>query len=179
MLRRWPGRRLSPPSARSRDMKDDIHPDYRPVIFKDKSADFAILTRSTIKTNEKLKWDDGIEYPVVYVDISSASHPFYTRWAAWKSSARSSARSTRRRRPSPRRKRKSRVRGTHSGCFSPGGSQPAFGQASRVAGSGGYLPRHCPSLLSVDLVHLFRRVPIRDLIENAEVQVRKEPVATG
>lgn len=59
-------------------MKDDIHPDYRPVIFKDKSADFAILTRSTIKTNEKLKWDDGIEYPVVYVDISSASHPFYT-----------------------------------------------------------------------------------------------------
>lgn len=59
-------------------MKDEIHPDYRPVIFKDKSADFAILTRSTIKTNETLKWSDGNEYPVVYVDISSASHPFYT-----------------------------------------------------------------------------------------------------
>lgn len=59
-------------------MKDKIHPDYRPVIFKDKTADFAILTKSTIRTNEKLKWEDGKEYPVYYVDISSASHPFYT-----------------------------------------------------------------------------------------------------
>ncbi len=60
-------------------MKADIHPQYKPVIFKDKTADFAILTRSTIKTgDEKIKWEDGKEYPVVYVDISSASHPFYT-----------------------------------------------------------------------------------------------------
>lgn len=59
-------------------MKDKIHPDYREVIFKDKTADFAILTRSTIRTTEKLKWTDGKEYPVYYVDISSASHPFYT-----------------------------------------------------------------------------------------------------
>jgi large subunit ribosomal protein L31 len=59
-------------------MKSDIHPDYREVIFKDKTADFAILTRSTIRTNEKLEWTDGKEYPVYYVDISSASHPFYT-----------------------------------------------------------------------------------------------------
>jgi large subunit ribosomal protein L31 len=59
-------------------MKSGIHPDYRPVVFKDKTADFAILTQSTIRTNEKIKWEDGKEYPVFYVDISSASHPFYT-----------------------------------------------------------------------------------------------------
>jgi large subunit ribosomal protein L31 len=59
-------------------MKTDIHPEYREVVFKDKRADFAILTRSSIKTTEKIKWEDGNEYPVYYVDISSASHPFYT-----------------------------------------------------------------------------------------------------
>ncbi len=59
-------------------MKDGIHPDYRPVIFKDKTADFAFLTCSTIRTSETLQWTDGNEYPVFYVDISSASHPFYT-----------------------------------------------------------------------------------------------------
>ncbi len=59
-------------------MKSDIHPNYRPVVFKDKQADFAILTRSTIPTKETIKWEDGEEYPVYFVDISSASHPFYT-----------------------------------------------------------------------------------------------------
>ena len=59
-------------------MKSDVHPDYRPVVFKDKSADFAILTKSTIATKETIKWEDGNEYPVYFVDISSASHPFYT-----------------------------------------------------------------------------------------------------
>lgn len=60
-------------------MKADIHPEYQPVVFKDKTADFAILTRSTIKgSKETIKWEDGNEYPVIYVDISSASHPFYT-----------------------------------------------------------------------------------------------------
>jgi large subunit ribosomal protein L31 len=59
-------------------MKANIHPDYRQVVFKDKTADFAILTRSSIKTSETIKWEDGKEYPVYYVDISSASHPFYT-----------------------------------------------------------------------------------------------------
>ena len=59
-------------------MQADIHPEYRDVVFKDKQADYAILTRSTIKTNETIKWEDGNEYPVYYVDISSASHPFYT-----------------------------------------------------------------------------------------------------
>lgn len=59
-------------------MKSDIHPNYRPVVFKDKTADFSILTQSTINTNETIKWEDGNEYPVYFVDISSASHPFYT-----------------------------------------------------------------------------------------------------
>ncbi len=59
-------------------MKEGIHPEYREVVFKDVSCDFSILTRSTIKTNEKVKWTDGKEYPFVKLDISSASHPFYT-----------------------------------------------------------------------------------------------------
>ena len=59
-------------------MKKDIHPNYRPVVFKDVSGDFAILTKSTMKTEETIKWEDGNEYPLIKVDISSASHPFYT-----------------------------------------------------------------------------------------------------
>ena len=59
-------------------MKKDIHPEYRPVVFQDVSADFAVLTRSTIKTTETIKWEDGNEYPLLRVDISSASHPFFT-----------------------------------------------------------------------------------------------------
>jgi len=59
-------------------MKQDIHPKYRPVVFQDVSADFSILTRSTVETGETIKWEDGNEYPLVRVDISSASHPFFT-----------------------------------------------------------------------------------------------------
>lgn len=59
-------------------MKNEIHPDYNYVIFRDKSANFAFLTRSTLKTDQKMVWEDGIEYPVFDVEISSASHPFYT-----------------------------------------------------------------------------------------------------
>ena len=59
-------------------MKKDIHPDYRPVVFKDISCDFAVLTRSAVKTNDTIVWEDGNEYPLVKVEISSASHPFFT-----------------------------------------------------------------------------------------------------
>ena len=59
-------------------MKKDIHPSYRPVVFEDHSANFRFLTRSTMKSNEKTKWEDGKEYPLVKVDISSASHPYFT-----------------------------------------------------------------------------------------------------
>ncbi len=58
-------------------MKKDIHPDYREVVFKDVSSDFEILTRSTVKTTDKTTFQ-GKEYPLFKVDISSASHPFYT-----------------------------------------------------------------------------------------------------
>ncbi len=59
-------------------MKPDIHPEYREVVFQDISSDFKILTRSTIKTRETVTWEDGKEYPLVKVEISSKSHPFYT-----------------------------------------------------------------------------------------------------
>jgi large subunit ribosomal protein L31 len=60
-------------------MKSDIHPDtYRPVIFHDNSSGEQFLIGSTVATNAKAKWTDGQEYDVTYVDVSSASHPFYT-----------------------------------------------------------------------------------------------------
>jgi large subunit ribosomal protein L31 len=59
-------------------MRKGIHPIYREVIFLDASANFAILTRSCVNTNQTMKWEDGKEYPLVTLDISSASHPFYT-----------------------------------------------------------------------------------------------------
>lgn len=60
-------------------MKKDLHPtDYRPVVFEDLGDGFRILTKSTIKTNETTKWEDGNEYPLVKVHISSNTHPFFT-----------------------------------------------------------------------------------------------------
>lgn len=59
-------------------MKKEIHPEYREVVFKDVSCDFMFVTRSTMKTKEKIVWQDGKEYPLITVDISSHSHPFYT-----------------------------------------------------------------------------------------------------
>lgn len=60
-------------------MKKDIHPkNYRPVVFKDMSNDYAFLTRSTAASNETIKWEDGNEYPLIKVEISHTSHPFYT-----------------------------------------------------------------------------------------------------
>jgi large subunit ribosomal protein L31 len=59
-------------------MKKDIHPDYQPVVFYDTSSDTKFLTRSTLKSKETIKWEDGKEYPLVKVEVSSASHPFFT-----------------------------------------------------------------------------------------------------
>jgi large subunit ribosomal protein L31 len=61
-------------------MKQGIHPEYKEVIFLDSGANFSFLTRSTLETKgrETMKWEDGKEYPVIKVEISSASHPFYT-----------------------------------------------------------------------------------------------------
>ncbi len=59
-------------------MKTGIHPEYKKVVFQDISSDFSFLTRSTIKSKETIKWEDGNEYPLIKVEVSSASHPFYT-----------------------------------------------------------------------------------------------------
>jgi large subunit ribosomal protein L31 len=60
-------------------MKADIHPkNYRTVIFHDNSSGERFIAGSTISTSEKATWTDGNEYPIAYVDVSSASHPFYT-----------------------------------------------------------------------------------------------------
>ena len=60
-------------------MKKDIHPqDYRQVIFADNSSGVKFLISSTVRTKETAKWSDGKEYPVFNLEISSASHPFYT-----------------------------------------------------------------------------------------------------
>ena len=60
-------------------MKQGIHPEgYRPVVFRDASNGHAFLTRSTIQTERTIQWEDGNEYPLVNLEISAASHPFYT-----------------------------------------------------------------------------------------------------
>jgi large subunit ribosomal protein L31 len=60
-------------------MRKDIHPkEYRLVVFKDISNDFSFITRSTVNTKETIKWEDGKEYPLVKLEISNTSHPFYT-----------------------------------------------------------------------------------------------------
>lgn len=60
-------------------MKKDIHPkNYRLVVFKDISNDYTFISRSTINSKETIVWEDGKEYPLVKLEISSASHPYYT-----------------------------------------------------------------------------------------------------
>ncbi len=59
-------------------MKKGIHPEYQEVIFWDTSSDFKFLSRSTSKTKETIKWTDGKDYPIIKVEVSSASHPFFT-----------------------------------------------------------------------------------------------------
>ena len=59
-------------------MKQGIHPNYRPVVFQDLSEGANFVIRSTVQTDERITLDDGVEYPLVKVEISSASHPFFT-----------------------------------------------------------------------------------------------------
>lgn len=60
-------------------MKADIHPkDYRLVVFKDMSNDYMFMSRSTTKTKDTVVWEDGKEYPLVKLEISNTSHPFFT-----------------------------------------------------------------------------------------------------
>lgn len=59
-------------------MKPGIHPTYEPVVFRDAHAGFAFLTKSTATSETTVEWEDGNTYPVIDVEISSASHPFWT-----------------------------------------------------------------------------------------------------
>ncbi|MDX5437633.1 MAG: type B 50S ribosomal protein L31 [Pontibacter sp.] len=59
-------------------MKKVIHPEYREVVFQDMTSDFKFITRSTMTSDETITMEDGKEYPVIKVEVSSASHPFYT-----------------------------------------------------------------------------------------------------
>ncbi len=60
-------------------MKAEIHPkNYRLVVFKDTSIDYSFITKSTVDTKDKVLWEDGKEYPLVKLEISDRSHPFYT-----------------------------------------------------------------------------------------------------
>ena len=59
-------------------MKTDIHPEYQPVVFLDTSTGFKYLSGSTKTSEETIEWEDGKEYPVIRVEVSSDSHPFYT-----------------------------------------------------------------------------------------------------
>ncbi|MEE1798509.1 MULTISPECIES: type B 50S ribosomal protein L31 [unclassified Streptomyces] len=59
-------------------MKPRIHPVSRPVVFRDRAGGVAFLTRSTAESERRVEWEDGNTYPVIDVEISSASHPFYT-----------------------------------------------------------------------------------------------------
>lgn len=59
-------------------MRADIHPEYAPIVFRDLTSGESFLTRSTAKSDKTIDWEDGNTYPVIDVEISSASHPFYT-----------------------------------------------------------------------------------------------------
>jgi len=59
-------------------MKQNLHPKVNTVVFKDISCDYAFLGTTTMHSSETIKWEDGKEYPLIKVEISSASHPFYT-----------------------------------------------------------------------------------------------------
>ncbi|WP_417219304.1 type B 50S ribosomal protein L31 [Arthrobacter sp.] len=59
-------------------MKSNTHPKYGPVVFNDLASGEKVLTRSTASSNKTIEWEDGNTYPVIDVEISAASHPFYT-----------------------------------------------------------------------------------------------------
>ncbi|AEX22905.1 type B 50S ribosomal protein L31 [Vibrio sp. EJY3] len=59
-------------------MKQGIHPEYRPVVFHDTSVDKYFVVGSTLKTDRTIEWEDGKTYPYMTLDVSSASHPYYT-----------------------------------------------------------------------------------------------------
>jgi large subunit ribosomal protein L31 len=70
---------LQPQKFNEITMKNDIHPkDYRFVVFKDMSNEYSFITKSTAKSKETIVWEDGKEYPLIKLEISHTSHPFFT-----------------------------------------------------------------------------------------------------
>lgn len=63
---------------RGSDMKKGIHPEYHPIVFQDSSTGYAFLAKSTMNSDRSIQWEDGNEYPLVTLEITSSSHPFYT-----------------------------------------------------------------------------------------------------
>jgi len=59
-------------------MKKGIHPEYKEVVFYDTTSDYKFMTKSTLKSSETIEWEDGKSYPLIKIEVSSASHPFYT-----------------------------------------------------------------------------------------------------
>ena len=59
-------------------MKSGIHPEYREVVFQDMATGFKFITRSTLPSRESITMDDGKQYPLMKLDVTSESHPFYT-----------------------------------------------------------------------------------------------------
>jgi large subunit ribosomal protein L31 len=59
-------------------VKSDIHPKYQSIVFRDLASDKAFLTKSTAGSSKTIEWEDGNTYPLIEVEISSESHPFYT-----------------------------------------------------------------------------------------------------
>ena len=59
-------------------MKKQMHPDYHPVVFQDASTGKSFLTRSTVTSERTVEWEDGGTYPLLVVDVTSDSHPFWT-----------------------------------------------------------------------------------------------------
>ena len=70
--------RVQPVNPTPPDMKKDTHPEYQEVVFQDSSSDFKFITRSTMKPTDTITMEDGKTYPLVKIEVSSASHPFYT-----------------------------------------------------------------------------------------------------
>ena len=70
---------MHPEIIKRKEMRKDIHPkNYRFVVFKDMSNEYAFMTKSAAETKDTIEWEDGKEYPLIKLDISSESHPFYT-----------------------------------------------------------------------------------------------------
>ena len=59
-------------------MKKEIHPEYKEVIFQDLQTDFKFMTKSTMTSKETIKWEDGNEYPLIKMEVTADSHPYYT-----------------------------------------------------------------------------------------------------